>query len=37
MANLDGKRIALASCLSDVDDARTYRACRDKVGRLVAR
>jgi rSAM/selenodomain-associated transferase 1 len=37
LANLDGKRIALAATLSDVDEANTYRACRKTAGRLVAR
>jgi rSAM/selenodomain-associated transferase 1 len=36
LANLDGKNIALTATLSDVDEARTYRACRNKAGRLVA-
>jgi uncharacterized protein len=36
LANLDGKRIALAASLSDVDEATTYRAWRDTAARLVA-
>ncbi len=37
LANLDGKTIALAATLSDVDEAKTYRACRDSADRLIAR
>ena len=37
LANLDGKKIALAATLSDVDEAKTYRAWRNTANRLVAR
>lgn len=37
LANLDGKNIALAATLSDVDEANTYRAWRNTAARLVAR
>ncbi len=37
LANLDGKKIALAATLCDVDEAKTYRAFRDTADRLVAR
>lgn len=37
LANLDGKKIALAETLSDVDEANTYRAWRNTAGRLVAK
>jgi hypothetical protein len=36
LANLDGRKIALAATLSDVDEAKTYRAWRNTAGRLVA-
>ena len=35
LANLDGKKIALAATLSDVDDAKTYRAWRNTANSLV--
>lgn len=37
LANLDGKNIALAATLSDVDEANTYRAWRNTAGRLFGR
>jgi uracil-DNA glycosylase family 4 len=37
LANLDGKNIALAATLSDVDEGQTYRAWRDTAARLVTR
>jgi uncharacterized protein len=37
LANLDGKNIALAATLSDVDEAKAYRAWRNTAARLVTR
>ena len=36
LANLDGKKIALAATLSDVDEANSYLAWRDTAAKLVA-
>jgi hypothetical protein len=37
LANLDGKNIALAATLSDVDEANSYQTWRNTTARLVTR